>query len=186
MKPAAHEQTPPGGLKQAVLDHTGPVMVMLLLLVADQVSKWWVRAELTLYESRELIPGFFSLVHYTNPGVAFGLFGGDNSAWRRFFFVGATLVALLLLVLLYRHVRHQSRLYLYALALIASGALGNLLDRVRFGEVTDFLDIYVRSYHWPAFNVADAAITVGVGLFLLATWRQPPDFDNRSPGPAKC
>ncbi|MDF1614674.1 signal peptidase II [Desulfurivibrio dismutans] len=156
-------------------DHVGPLAVLVVLLVADQVSKWWIRAELALYESREIIPGLFDLVHYTNPGIAFGLLADGTPAWRRFFFIGATVLALILLVVLYRQVRYHGRLYLYALALITAGAIGNLLDRVRLGEVTDFLDFYWREYHWPAFNIADSAITIGVLFFLIAAWRQPPE-----------
>ncbi|ADH85875.1 signal peptidase II [Desulfurivibrio alkaliphilus] len=155
--------------------HGGPLTVLVLLLAVDQLSKLWVRAELALYESRQIIPGFFDLVHYTNPGIAFGLLADGDPGWRRFFFIGATVLALILLAVLYRHVRYQGRLYLYALALITSGALGNLLDRIRLGEVTDFLDFYWRDYHWPAFNIADSAITVGVLLFFVATWRHPPE-----------
>lgn len=149
----------------------GPLALFWALLFFDQLSKWWIRANFALYESREIIPGFFSLVYYTNTGAAFGLLAGESTAWRRLFFIAAALLALVLLTLLYRHVRHQGRLYVYALALIASGAVGNLVDRILAGEVTDFLDFYWGAYHWPAFNVADSAITAGVLLFLLASWR---------------
>ncbi|MFH7320323.1 signal peptidase II [Desulfurivibrio sp. D14AmB] len=154
--------------------HRGPLSCLLLLVVLDQASKWWIKASFVLYESREVIPGLFSLVYYTNTGAAFGLLAGESTMVRRLFFVGVALAALVLLGLLYRQVRQSAPLYLYSLALIASGAIGNLIDRVRFGQVTDFLDFYWRGYHWPAFNIADSAITMGVALFLLASWRQPP------------
>lgn len=151
--------------------HCAPVAFLLLLVAADQLSKWWVQTSLALYEVREVIPGFFNLVYYTNSGAAFGLLAGESTAWRQIFFVGVALLALVLLLLLYRQLRGQGRLARYSLVLIAAGAVGNLIDRVRFGEVTDFLDFYWGSYHWPAFNVADCAITVGVAIFLLASWR---------------
>ncbi|MDZ7642443.1 MAG: signal peptidase II [Desulfurivibrio sp.] len=150
-----------------------PLVLLVALVIVDQLSKWWVRAELLLYESRELIPGFANLVHYTNTGAAFGLLAGAPGPGRRLFFIAVALAALLLLVLFYRQLRHQGRLYVYALALVAAGAIGNLIDRLWHGEVTDFLDFYLAGYHWPAFNVADSAITVGVLLLLLALWRQP-------------
>ncbi|TBV82834.1 MAG: signal peptidase II [Desulfobulbaceae bacterium] len=151
-----------------------PFFIFITILAADQISKYWVRAELVLFEVRELIPGLFNLVYFTNTGAAFGLLAGDNTIGRRLFFVGVTLLALLLIFILYRQVRDQGRLPLLALTLIAAGAVGNLIDRVIFGAVTDFLDFYWRGYHWPAFNVADSAITVGVVLFLVASWRQRP------------
>lgn len=162
----------------AVPRHRGPLSCLLILVLLDQLSKWWIKGSFALYESREIIPGLFNLVHYTNTGAAFGLLAGESTMLRRLFFVGVALAALVLLGLLYRQVRVQGPLYLYALALIASGAIGNLIDRIRFGEVTDFLDFYWRGYHWPAFNIADVAITVGVGLFLLATWRHKPEMET--------
>lgn len=136
----------------------------------DQASKWWVRSSFFLHESRELIPGFFNLTHIVNTGAAFGLLAGEPTVVRQLFFTGVALVALVAIVFIHRQVREQHPLFVHALGLIAGGAVGNLIDRVRFGGVTDFLDFYLGKYHWPAFNVADSAITVGVVLFLLAGW----------------
>jgi signal peptidase II len=90
-----------------------------------------------------------------------------NSPWRHYFFLSIGVVALVGLSVAYWKLRTESRLYSWSLALIAGGAAGNLIDRVRFGSVIDFLDFYLGSYHWPAFNVADSAICIGVGMFLL-------------------
>lgn len=142
-------------------------LVFLCTLAADQISKWWILANFALYESREVIPGFFNLTFLTNNGAAFSMLAGQPALWRQVFFITVNLVALAIIAAAqYRFGRH-CRIYTLALALIAGGAAGNLTDRIRFAHVVDFLDLYLGTAHWPAFNIADAAINVGVGLFLL-------------------
>lgn len=141
--------------------------VILLVVVADQVTKTLIVGSLHLYESREIIAGFFNLVYVTNKGAAFSMLADVNAPWRHYFFLGIGSAALIGLSVAYWKLREITSLYSWALALIAGGAAGNLIDRVRFGAVIDFLDFYVGNYHWPAFNIADSAICVGVGLFLL-------------------
>ena len=141
--------------------------VIIVTVVADQLTKMLVVDSLHLYESLEIIPGFFNLVYVTNSGAAFSMLADINSPWRHYFFLGIGLAALVGLSVAYWKLRIVNRLYSWPLALIAGGAAGNLIDRVRFGSVIDFLDFYVSNYHWPAFNVADSAICVGAGLFLL-------------------
>jgi signal peptidase II len=114
-----------------------------------------------------VIPGLFSLTYLTNTGAAFGILAGQSVWWRQAFFVGVALVALIAIGYMYRRMRNDSVWYEVALAFIAGGAIGNLIDRVRLGSVIDFLDVYVGRHHWPAFNVADSAITVGVTIFLV-------------------
>ncbi len=141
--------------------------VIMAAIVADQLSKAQVVDSLMLYESREIIPGFFNLVYVTNSGAAFSMLADVNSPWRHYFFLSIGSVALIGLTVANWKMRKVNRLYSWPLALIAGGATGNLIDRVRFGAVIDFLDFYVGNYHWPAFNIADSAICVGAGLFLL-------------------
>ena len=145
----------------------GFVALIILVIVLDQAVKYWVVSSFTLYESLPVIPGFFSLTYLTNTGAAFGLLAGRPAAWRQVFFVGVAVVALAAIAFLYRKLRRDSVWYGVALGLIAGGAIGNLIDRIRLGSVIDFLDVYVGTHHWPAFNVADSAITVGVTLFLV-------------------
>jgi len=145
-----------------------PVGVAAVVIIADQLTKLWIMTTFTLYGQKQIIPGFFNLVYVTNTGAAFGFLAGDKTWLRQVFFVGVALVALIVIVIAYAHLRKQSRIFVFALGLIGGGAIGNLIDRLRFGSVVDFLDFYLGSYHWPAFNAADSAITVGVGLFLLA------------------
>ncbi len=140
---------------------------MALVLVLDQAVKAWIVHSFSLYESVVVIPGLFNLTFLTNTGAAFGILAGQPSWERQLFFFGVALVALVAIVVMHRRLAGQSRWFTVALGLIGGGALGNLVDRVRYGAVIDFLDFHVKGYHWPAFNVADSAITVGVGLFLL-------------------
>jgi signal peptidase II len=134
-------------------------------IALDQYTKLLVMQRFRLYESVAVIPGFFNLTYVRNKGAAFGILAGMEGAWRTAFFVMVSLAALSVLTVLVR--KTEDRLTLIAYALISGGALGNLVDRIRFGEVVDFVEWYYRSFHWPAFNVADSAITVGVGLLVI-------------------
>lgn len=149
-----------------------PLAWAALVLVLDQLSKLWVAGSFLLHESRPVIPGLFNLTFITNTGAAFGILAGAQGLWRQFFFGGVALVALVVLYLAYREYRAHGQIYMAAIGLVAGGAVGNLIDRLRLGHVIDFLDFYVRHHHWPAFNIADSAITVGVGLFLLAGFQE--------------
>jgi len=141
--------------------------IILCTIVVDQLTKSWVVESLRLYESIEIIPSFFNLVYVTNSGAAFSLLANVDSPWRHYFFLGVGGLAMVGLTVAYWKLSKVNKYYTLALALIAGGAAGNLIDRVRFGAVIDFLDLYVGRYHWPAFNVADSAICVGAGLFLI-------------------
>ena len=134
---------------------------------ADQLTKLLVVHSFALYESREIIPGFFNLTYLVNNGAAFSILAGQPALWRQAFFITAAAIALILIGVAQRSFGRQSKVYSLALALIAGGAIGNLIDRIRLGHVIDFLDVYAGSYHWPAFNVADSAICIGVALFLI-------------------
>ncbi len=144
-----------------------PFFLIAIVIAADQLTKIWIVGNFTLFESREIIPGLFNLTYLTNKGAAFGLLNGDHGAWRQVFFVAIAVIALIVLVVALRQVRGQGKIYSVALGLIAGGAAGNLLDRLRLGAVVDFLDFYYHGHHWPAFNVADSAITTGVTLLIL-------------------
>lgn len=155
-----------------------PISWGLVVLALDQISKFVVMERFAMYEVLPVIPGLFNLTYVTNTGAAFGLLAGEQTLARQLFFVGVAVAALLFLFYSFRHFRGQSPVFAHAIGLIAGGALGNLVDRLRFGAVVDFLDFYLGARHWPAFNVADAAISVGVGLFLLASLRSPAEEDT--------
>lgn len=135
------------------------------VIVLDQLTKYLVVQRFKLHENITVIPGFFDLTYVRNPGAAFGILAGAQGSWRVAFFIVVSLAALAVIIILIR--TSHDRLPLMAFALIGGGAVGNLIDRVRFGEVVDFIEWYYRSYHWPTFNIADSAITVGVALLAI-------------------
>jgi signal peptidase II len=157
-------------------------IVTPVVLVLDQATKLYIDARFDLYESVPVIKGWFHLTYIRNKGAAFGIFA--DSAVRIPFFIGVTIIALLVIVWYLRRVRVDQQLAAFSLALIFAGALGNLIDRVRLGEVIDFLDVFWRHYHWPAFNVADSAICVGVALLVWEMWREERQHRQaKNPGP---
>ena len=151
----------------------GGARYLLLALVSgavvfvDQLTKFQVMQSMQLHESIPIIPDLFSLTYIRNPGAAFGLMAGSSTGFRLVFFACTSIFAVVLLGTILVRLPERDLMGQYSIAAILGGAIGNLLDRVRFGEVIDFLDFYVGQYHWPAFNVADAAISVGVFFLIL-------------------
>ncbi len=137
--------------------------ISLAVIVLDQLTKLWVVGVFQYGDSLPLT-SFFNLVHARNSGAAFSFLAGEGG-WQRFFFIGIALAASALIMHLLRKHAQESG-FCFALSLILGGALGNLIDRARFGYVIDFLDFYYAGYHFPAFNVADSAITVGAALLI--------------------
>jgi signal peptidase II len=140
--------------------------VALVVLVLDQATKWWIQQTVSLYESIPVIDSIFHITHVRNTGGAFGLFRDAGEAFRVPFFLVVSVVAVGVLIAFVRRVPPEQRLLLAALGAIVGGACGNFIDRVVAGAVTDFLDFQIRGYHWPAFNVADSGITVGMVILL--------------------
>jgi signal peptidase II len=137
------------------------------IIAADRISKIIVSHSMDLHQSIPLVPGFFSLTYARNTGGAFGILAAWDSPLRRFLFLGASTAAIILLLYLYRHAfSGSSPLLRLSLVLISAGAFGNLYDRAAVGEVVDFLDLYVGTWHWPTFNVADSAISAGAALLV--------------------
>jgi signal peptidase II len=152
------------------------VVVSLAVVILDQASKLAVMRWIPLHGSVTLIPGFFDLVHIRNRGMAFGILNRPDSSPAYYLLVGGTLAAVILLLFWFRKTAGSNHKAGFALALIIGGAVGNLIDRIRLREVVDFLDVYAGSFHWPAFNVADSAITVGsIWLAVLLLREGPPE-----------
>ncbi len=148
--------------------------IALVVFLLDRITKLVIQREMSVWDSYTVIPGFFNIIHTENPGAAFSLFAGAQAEWRTFFLVGLSTAALVLIgVLLWQPGGRmgESRMLRLGLALIMGGALGNLYDRVLVGTVTDFVELYVNGFHWPAFNAADSAITIGASLVLLDMFR---------------
>ena len=135
-----------------------------IVIVCDQLSKWWVVAKLMQPPRAIEVTPFFDLVMVWNKGVTFGMFSAASS-WTRWGFTGLALAIVVALWLWLRKV--EGRWPAASIGLVIGGALGNVIDRVYYGAVADFLDFHVYGYHWPAFNVADSAITVGVALLFI-------------------
>jgi len=136
-------------------------------MILDQALKFYIQQTMRLHETIVVIPGFFHLTYIRNPGAAFGLLANQGNGFRFVFFGITSLVAVVLLgTLLYKTPQDQWMMPL-AISLVLGGALGNILDRIRFGEVVDFIDVFVNDFHWPAFNLADSAITIGVTILLI-------------------
>ncbi|WP_417913510.1 signal peptidase II [Candidatus Electronema sp. JM] len=150
------------------------LLIMGLIIVSDQLTKMWVLDSFTSH-NLPVIPGFFNLVLVRNTGAAFGMLSNLPPFWRQLFFISIAVTALIVMVFMQRRMGQENPLYAVSFGLISGGAIGNVIDRLRWGSVVDFLDFHIGSWHWPAFNVADSGITVGVGLFLLTQFWQERD-----------
>jgi signal peptidase II len=142
------------------------ILGAVAVTVLDQITKTAISSRFLLHESYEVINGLFNLVYVMNPGAAFGFLAGASATFRYIFFIGITVIAMLLIIYYLVKSQHGSIVTVASLTLIFAGAVGNLIDRIRFGAVVDFLDVYIGAWHWPAFNVADSAITVGAALMI--------------------
>lgn len=143
-----------------------PALIVATLVILDQLTKWHVTSSMRLHESIPIIPDFFSLTYIRNSGAAFGILADSHAGFRLVFFGVTSVVALVLLATIYARLSPTDWVGQLSVASIFGGAVGNLIDRIRAGEVIDFLDFSIMGHHWPAFNVADAAITVGVGFLM--------------------
>jgi signal peptidase II len=144
-----------------------------LIVCLDQLTKTLVDRFMALYESRAVVDGIVRLTYVQNRGAAFGILSDADLPYQSVLFAAVSLLALAAIGVYAWRLPAGSRLPRVALALIMGGAVGNLLDRVRFGYVVDFVDVHWGAHHWPAFNVADSAISIGVALLLLDILRHP-------------
>jgi signal peptidase II len=156
----------------------------LFVLLADAFTKWIVSTRVALHEAIPIIPNLFQLVHIRNTGAAFGIGANTESHLVPFLLNGGAIAVFIVVVIYAFRSAVSDRLLQVALHMILGGAIGNLLDRFRFGYVVDFLDFYVRDHHWPAFNVADSAICIGIGLLFLDMRRKPEEKTATATGRA--
>lgn len=143
-----------------------------LIVVLDQASKWFMASWLSLYETVAIVP-YFNLTMAHNTGAAFS-FLAQAGGWQRWFFIGLTTVIVIGLFIWLKKLTAAARLEAISIALILGGAIGNVIDRMYYGYVIDFLDVYYGSYHWPAFNIADSAIVVGAALLIIDSFFAKP------------
>lgn len=140
-------------------------IIAALVLIADQATKVYIDSTMRLHDTITVIPNFFNITYIRNRGAAFGILA--QSSWRLPFFILVSLVALIVIIIAYRKLRNDQRIAIVSMSLIFSGALGNLIDRIRLGEVIDFIYVHWYEHYWPAFNIADSAICVGVALLAV-------------------
>ena len=154
------------------------------LILIDQWTKFLVTIHIPLYFSVRVIDDFFNITHIRNPGVAFGLFANHESEYKVLFFIVISAIAIVAILILFHQTPNNRRMVRIGLTLILSGAIGNLMDRVVHKEVIDFIDFYYQKFHWPAFNVADSCITIGVALMILDLFWHHPEASvaSKSPG----
>lgn len=154
------------------------IFISVVGVVVDQWTKHIVHTRFAWGESVSVIQGFFALTYVRNSGAAFGIMHKAPAYFRDPFFIAVPVVALFIILFLFVRLHQSQRLTAVALSLILSGAIGNLIDRLRFGYVIDFLDFYWKDYHWPAFNVADSCIVVGVTILFILSF-----FQDKLEGP---
>lgn len=143
------------------------IFVAGIVLLLDQATKMVVLKNMPLYHSVSIISGFFNLTHIHNPGGAFGFLASQNPVVRKLVFIVVSFLALCLIFYFYRVTPRNYSMLATALAMIFGGAAGNMADRIRFGKVVDFLDFYIGNLHWPAFNIADSAISIGMCILVF-------------------
>ena len=147
-------------------------MLIAGVVALDRATKLYIRARVSPVDVYPVIPRFFNIVHTENPGAAFGMFSDSPTEWRGILLVGISVAVMGVLgVMLWRMAAGQSKVTSAGLALVFGGALGNLVDRLFRGTVTDFVQLFFGSYEFPSFNVADSAITIGAGLLVIDLWR---------------
>ena len=149
-----------------------PFLIAALVVVLDRITKSAIKAHLGPYDTYTVIPGWFNIVHTENPGIAFGMLADLSGIWRDILLIGfASAVLIVISVMLLRPSVQRDTVLRIALALILGGACGNLYDRIVTGTVTDFIEVHASQHYFPAFNVADSAVTVGACLLVLDMWR---------------
>ena len=141
-------------------------IIFITILILDQASKLYIKSHFLLHESKRIIDGLFNITYVLNPGAAFGFLANLPETYRRGFFILVTIVAIIVIFyLLIKESSHKFRSLAYTL--VIAGAFGNFIDRIYMGKVVDFLDFYFKNYHWPAFNIADSSISIGIFFLIL-------------------
>ena len=146
--------------------HARFIIIAAAVVALDQLIKMLIVSIVPAYQTISVIPGFFNLTHIYNTGGAFGFLSGNISAYQQIFFLTASLVAVCMILYLYSKTPPNHIFLEIGFSLILGGALGNIADRIRIGKVVDFLDFHIMGLHWPSFNIADSAITMGILIFV--------------------
>jgi len=140
----------------------------VVTVILDQITKLTIVNVMKVWTGEVIIPGFFNLVHVLNKGAAWGFLDDEDIDWQRPMFIAISVIAVGAIGYMLKSVEEEDKWMISGLGMIAGGAIGNGIDRVWLGSVIDFLDFYVGTYHWPAFNIADCALTIGAGCIILS------------------
>lgn len=155
-------------------------LITLLVFLLDHLTKWLVSSRMNLYDFIELVPDYLRIYYVRNTGVAFGLFADFQSDWKPYVLAGMAVVAVVVIAIYSSRMPTDRRLLQVALSVTLGGILGNFTDRLLHGSVVDFIEFHIKdSFHWPTFNVADSAITVGIALLLIDTVKNPEPGERR-------
>jgi signal peptidase II len=149
-------------------------LITLLVLIVDHLTKWIVRTQMDVHDAIDIIPNYLRISYVRNSGVAFGLFADIQSVWKPYILAAMAVVAVIVILIYSARMPLNRTLLQLALAITLGGILGNFTDRIMHGFVVDFIEFHVKeSFHWPTFNVADSAITIGIALLLIDTVKNP-------------
>ncbi len=149
-------------------------LLTLLVLVLDHLTKWMVRANMDVRDAIDIIPNYLRISYVRNSGVAFGLFADIQSAWKPYVLAAMAVVAVIVILIYSARMPLNRTLLQLALSITMGGILGNFTDRIMHGFVVDFIEFHINeSFHWPTFNIADSAITIGIALLLIDTVKNP-------------
>lgn len=163
-----------------------PFVAAVAVFVLDRIAKDLIKARLSLWDAWNVVPGLLNIVHTENPGIAFGMLANLANPWRNVFLIGFSILVLAIISAVLLRMGGQGQLLRMGLALVMGGALGNLFDRIVHGTVTDFVELHVGDHYFPAFNVADSAITIGACLLLLDMWYSKERKSQAEPVPKEA
>lgn len=159
------------------------LLVATIVMLFDQITKYWVAVKLSGGDEIDIIQGFFKFSYTENPGIAFGMLNNGNVKWL---LVSISVAAIIVVIYYMKRTPSSNRLLLWSLSLLSAGICGNLIDRVRLGRVIDFILIYYKDYQWPVFNIADTAITIGAALMAIELFLSPQAEHSTAVEPAKA
>ncbi len=152
------------------------ILISAVVVILDQLTKFLIMEWMPIHKSVVIIPGFLDITHLHNSGVAFGMFSDSPSDIKQLLLTSLSVIAVGVLFYLYHQTNKMYRFMMAGFALLLGGALGNLIDRIFMGEVVDFIDVYIGDLHWPAFNIADSAITVGIAILIYHVIFKKPEI----------
>ncbi|MFC2155539.1 signal peptidase II [Acidobacteriota bacterium] len=158
-------------LKNSLVNKKKYLLIFTVIIILDQVTKLIINSNLALYDRVEVIKGFFQFTHVRNSGAVWGILSNHPAQWVSLVITNLSIMALVIVFYFFLKLEATCTLELTALSFVIGDALGNNIDRVIRGYVIDFIDMYIKSHHWPTYNIADSFITIGVILLIISIWR---------------